>query len=122
VCGSKSYGSISWDHYALGQTAFGGLWFLADSDLVTTSNFTAGSTAAPVSSGMFVAGDQMQLQTSSQGAVGSVIIGNQCPTEAAGGLTDSTQVKNPSVYYDANADGAFTSVVTTSLWLDYSGS
>lgn len=124
-CSSKRYGNITWNHYALSRTASLGDWLVADSDLVTTSNFTAGQMTAPVSSGMFVAGDQIQMETSSQGAVGSVIAANQCATAPGApnyGLITSSQVKNPAIYYDANADAAFTSVITTALWLDYSGS
>ena len=116
-CGTKKYGNITWDHYSIGQVALPGQWFLADSDLVTTSNFSAGSATAPVSSGMFSAGDQMNMETSSQGAVGSVVIGDKCNT--TDGLVSTSEVKNPTVYYDANADGIFTSVITTALWLDY---
>lgn len=123
-CSTKRYGNITWDHYAIDRTAFGGQWLFADSDLVTTSNFTAGQMTAPISSGMFVAGDQIQMETSSQGAVGSVLAADQCATPTTGpnyGLITSSEVKNPAVYYDAKADSAFTSVITTALWLDYSG-
>ncbi len=120
-CSAKQYGNITWDHYEMRHAAFGSNWLYADSDLVTTSNFAAGSTTAPVSSGYFVAGDQASLQTSSQGAAGAVMIGDQCQSPAPSGLITENVVKNPSVFYDPNAAANFTSVVTTALWLDYSG-
>jgi len=119
-CSTKTYGNITWDHYALQAPAFGGQWMYADTDLVTGSNFTAGDLTVPIS-GMFVAGDQVQLETSSTGAVGAVVAANQCLTPPSAGLITTSQVKNPAIYYDPNAQAAFTSVVTTSLWLDYSG-
>lgn len=119
-CSTKRYGNIQWDHYEIAHTAFGANWLYADSDLVTTSNFTAGDKTTP-SSGFFVAGDQIQMETSSQGAVGAVIAGDQCSTPPSAGLITTSEVKNPSVFYDPDQAATFTSVITTSLWLDYSG-
>lgn len=127
-CGTKRYGNITWDRFTLKAPSYPNMWFYADGDLKTGSQFTAGSgiTGNPVISGMFVAGDQMELTTSSQGAVGSVLVGDECttpPTPSVGnqGLITSTVIKNPTIYYDPNSDAPFTSVITTSLWLDYSG-
>ena len=122
-CGAKKNGNITWDHYEMARPAFQNLWLYADSDLVTRSNFTAGSgtSAPPVVSGMFVAGDQMQMETSSQGAVGSVLIGNRCPTGGNPNLITTSEIKNPAIYYDPYADAPFTSVINTTLWLEYAG-
>ena len=124
-CTTKRYGNIDWDHYNIGAPAYHNLWMYADADIWTHSNFSAGSgiTAPPVVSGMFVAGDQINMETSSQGAVGSVVSANQCSTPPAlpVGLSTTSEVKNPAIYYDPNSDAPFTSVITTSLWLDYSG-
>ncbi|MDO8107793.1 hypothetical protein Q6348_11350 [Isoptericola sp. b441] len=119
-CSNKEYGNINWDHYDLGQPAYHNLWMMADGDLVTHSNWQAGSMGPPVVSGMFVAGDDIQLETSSAGAVGSVISANQCSSPDPGPI-HSSEVKNPSVYFDPNSDAPFSSIITTSLWLDYSG-
>ncbi len=121
-CANKRYGNISWDHYDLGQPAYHNLWMFADTDLVTHANWRAGSFGPPVVSGTFVAGDQIELETSSAGAVGSVLAANQCATSAPAGMITSSEVKNPSVYFDPNSDSPFSSVITTSLWLDYTGS
>lgn len=119
-CANKMYGNISWDHYDLGAPAYHNLWMMADGDLVTHANWQAGSMGPPVVSGMFVAGDDIQLETSSAGAVGSVISADQCSSPDPGPI-HSSEVKNPSVYFDPNSDAPFSSIITTSLWLDYSG-
>jgi hypothetical protein len=122
-CGSKKNGNIQWDHYELLHPAYQNLWLYADGDIVTHSNFTAGSgtSTPPVVSGMFVAGDQMQMETSSQGAVGSVLVGNQCPTQGNPNLITTSEIKNPAIYYDPNSDAPFTSIINTTLWLEYPG-
>lgn len=121
TCGTKAYGNITWDHYDIGQPAYHNLWMFADTDLVTNSNWKAGSFGPPVVSGMFIAGDQIQLETSSAGAVGAVLSADTCPTPASNGLITTSEVKNPSIYFDPNSDAPFSSIITTSLWLDYGG-
>lgn len=127
-CEAKRYGSINWDHYELQAPAFNNLFLYADADLVTHSNFTAGNDGtdgSAVQSGMFVAGDQIQMETSSQGAVGSVLAADLCnPSPAVDDFSDpitSNQVKNPSVYFDPDANAPFTSVINQTLWLEYTG-
>ena len=124
TCATKQYGVIQWDHYVMKAPAFNNIWMYADADIITHSNFTAGSgiTSPPVVSGMFIAGDQISMQTSSAGAVGSVLVANECPTPSMpSGQVTMSEIKNPTVYYDPNSDAPFTSIITTSLWLDYSG-
>jgi hypothetical protein len=119
-CSGKKYGNIEWNGYTMQAPAFTNLFMYADSDIVTHSSFTAGqgTTAPPVISGMFVAGDQMHMETSSAGAVGSVVVGDQC-TAGNPDLVDSNEIKNPEIYYDPNADAPFTSIISTTLWLEY---
>jgi hypothetical protein len=121
-CASKSYGNINWDHFAISAPAFTNLFMYADSDIVTHSNFSAGQgiSTPPVISGMFVAGDQIQLETSSAGAVGSVVAGDQC-SNGNPDLITTDEVKNPAIYYDPNATAPFTSIISTTLWLEYPG-
>ena len=61
------------DRYDPAAPTFTNLFMYADADLRTGANFNAGSIGGngltPVS-GMFIAGDQVQLETSSSGAVG----------------------------------------------------
>lgn len=121
-CSTKAYGNIDWARYDIGQPAYHNLWMFADTDLVTEANWKAGSFGPPVISGMIIAGDQVSLQTSSAGAVGAVVTADKCPTPlGGGGRITTSEVKNPAIYFDPNAEAPFSSVITTSLWLDYSG-
>jgi hypothetical protein len=99
--------------------AFRNLFLLADADIETFSNFTAGNQGgggSAVTSGMFIAGDQISLQTSSQGAVGSVIAGDRCTNSP---MVTTNVVKNPAVYFDPDGDSPFSDIITTTLWLEY---
>lgn len=119
-CTAKNFGNITWDHYEIDSPAFGGQWMFAETDLVTGSNFTAGDITGPTS-GMFTAGDQVSMQTSSAGAVGSVVAADQCASPPPNGQVTTSSIQNPTIYYNPDSPAAFTSVITTSLWLDYSG-
>ena len=72
-------------------------------------------------SGFFIAGDQMEMSTSSAGAYGAVIAVDQC--DPADGLSpvDRNIIKNPSIYYDPNAQAPFTDIINNTLWLEYAG-
>jgi hypothetical protein len=118
-CATKQYGNIQWDHYDMRAPAFRNLFLMADADIATSSNFTAGNQGgggAAVSSGMFIAGDQISLQTSSQGAVGSVVAADRCSTSP---LVTENVVKNPAVYFDPAGSSPFSDIITTTLWLEY---
>lgn len=118
-CATKRYGNIHWDHYDIRAPAFRNLFLYADADIETESNFSAGSRGgggSAVISGMFVAGDQVSMQTSSQGAVGSVIAADRCTTSP---MVTSNEVKNPAVYFDPDGDSPFTDIINTTLWLEY---
>jgi hypothetical protein len=114
VC-QKSGGSISWDHNNISTPIIPNLFMLADADLATSSNFEAGSAGPPVVSGMFLAGDQVNMQTSSNGAYGSVVAADQCPASAG----ETNQIKNPSVYFNPDDEAPFTDVINTTLGLEY---
>ena len=118
-CTTKAYGNISWDHYDIQAPAIPNLFLYADSDISTHANFTAGNNGtngSAVVSGMFIAGDQIDMQTSSQGATGSVISADQCTTSP---LVEDSRIKNPFVYYDPTGDSPFTSIIRITLWLEY---
>jgi Tfp pilus assembly protein PilX len=113
VC-PKVGGNITWDRYNLDQPKIPNLFMLAEGDLTTGSNFSAGSISSP---GAFVAGDQINMQTSSSGAYGSVVAGDQCP--ASPGEVDV--IKNPAITFTPNSDSPFASIIDTTLWLEYVG-
>ena len=37
------------------------------------------------------------------------------------GYITSNEIKNPAIYYDPNSDAPFTSLIDTTLWLEYVG-
>jgi len=120
---NKIGGNISWDHTDVVAPSVSNLWFLADQDILTGGNYQAGgSNGTTVDSGLFIAGDQILMETSSAGAYGSVIAGDGCDPPDGSSLVDSNLVKNPSIYYDPNAQAPFVDIINTTLWLEYVGS
>lgn len=118
-CALKQYGNIEWDHYNLLAPAFRNLFLMADADIATGSNFTAGNrgtSGTAVTSGMYIAGDQISMQTSSEGAVGSIIAADRCTTSPN---VTTNVVKNPAVYFDPDGDSPFSDIITVTLWLEY---
>jgi hypothetical protein len=118
-CALKAYGNINWDHYNLLAPGFRNLFLMADADITTGSNFTAGNrgtSGTAVTSGMYIAGDQISMQTSSEGAVGSIIAADRCTTSPN---VTTNVVKNPAVYFDPDGDSPFSDIITVTLWLEY---
>ena len=113
VC-PKVGGNITWDRYNIAQPKVTGLFMLAEADLVTGSNFSAGS---PSATGQFVAGDQINMQTSSSGAYGSVVATDQCAPSPG----EVDEIKNPAITFVPNTDSPFASIINTTLWLEYVG-
>lgn len=119
TCGAKQYGNIVWDHYDTVAPAFKNLFFLADGDLKATSNFYSGQSAAgrATVSGMYVAAEEVLVWTSSSGLVGSVLAANQCPSDT--GPVATNEVQGQVVKFDPNGDSPFSSLIATTLWLEY---
>ena len=68
---------------------------------------------------MYVAGEEVQVWTSSSGLVGSVLAGNKCPADT--GPVASNEVQGQIVKFDPNGDSPFSSLISTTLWLEYVG-
>lgn len=116
----KTAGYIHWNHIDLGAPAVTNLFMLAEADLVTDPNWKAGSnTNGTVVSGLFVAGDQVNMQTSSAGAYGAVVAADQCAPSSSDLAGGGNVIKNPSVYYDPNAEAPLTDIIRTTLWLEF---
>lgn len=126
----KVGGNIDWNLIDIAAPAIPNLFMLADQDLVTHSNFFAGSdSGGNVVSGLFLAGDQVQLETAAQGAYGAVVAADQCSPSSADNspqITDyrksligANTVKNPKIYYDPNGQAPFVDIINTTLWLEY---
>ncbi len=114
----KVGGNITWDHTDIVAPSVHSTFLFADQDLLTKSNFTAGSiSGTTVVSGFFIAGDQIQMETSSAGAYGAVIAQDVCDPPDGTTLVDSNVIKNPSIYYDPNAQAPFIDLINTTLWV-----
>lgn len=118
---NKVGGNITWGSSDPAAPSLTSTWLVADQDLKTTSNYQAGSASgSTVISGFFIAGDQIEMSTSSNGAYGAVIALDGC--DPSGTLVDANSIKNPSIYYDPNAQAPFTDVINNTLWLEYPSS
>lgn len=116
----KSGGNINWSQTDAAAPGLQGTFLLGDQDVMVTHNVSFGSDVnnTPVS-GFFIAGDQIDMETSSQAVYGAIVAADQCnPT---GSLVDLNQVKNPAIYYDPNVAAPFVDIVNTTLWLEFAG-
>lgn len=116
----KTAGNISWSQTDAAAPGLQGTFLLADQDLLVTHNVSFGSDInnTPVS-GFFIAGDQLDMETSSNGVYGAMIAADQC--NPSGSLVSTNEVKNPSIYYDPNVAAPFVDIVNTTLWLEFTG-
>lgn len=117
---AKVGGNIDWNQIDIAAPSVPSTFMVADQDLRTGSSFRAGSaTGSTVVSGFFLAGDQLEMSTSSAGAYGAVVSGDECDPADGQTLVDANVVKNPSIYYDPTSSPAIADVVNTTLWLEY---
>jgi len=125
MCADKQYGNISWKLNDLTKPAFHNLFFLADGDLDVTANLKNGvnSSETSVISGMYIAGDQVSMGTSSASLVGSVLSRDQCdpPASDAKGTVEDNEVQGQVVSFDPNGASPFSSVIATTLWTELGG-
>lgn len=103
-CG-KFGGDISWKLFSL-RPYLSGLVLAAQGSLLGGANADAGP-------GLFVAGDKIDLKTSSSTIQGAIIAGNKCA--AAGTNT----VQGITVTYDDTVEAPVNDVIRTTLWLEY---
>jgi hypothetical protein len=104
---NKYGGDISWKLFDI-QNYLRGVIFIAQGSLYGSANSTA-------QSGLILAGDKIDLQTSSATVKGSLIANNTC---AAAG---SNHVQGMTITYDESVEAPVYSVVNTTLWLEYTG-
>ena len=117
---AKVGGNIDWGSTDPAAPSLTATWLIADQDLRTGSNYKAGSAVgSTIISGFYIAGDQVQMSTSSAGAYGAVIAVDQCDPADGASMVDGNSIKNPSIYYDPNAQAPFTDVINNTLWLEY---
>jgi len=116
----KVGGNIDWGSTDPAAPSLPDIWLIADQDLRTSSSYEAGSASGPtVISGFFIAGDQVEMSTSSNGAYGAVIAADQCDPGDGLSMVDRNSIKNPSIYYDPNAQAPFTDIINNTLWLEF---
>jgi hypothetical protein len=119
-CPTPRYGgSITWDHFGVGIPNFSDLWFLADQDLDVHANFDAGSNGTNPVAGTYIAGEEIKLWTSSSMLVGSVLAANQCDGDSGPVGADLNTIQGQDIWFKPNADSPFSSVIATTLWLEY---
>jgi hypothetical protein len=104
---NKYGGSISWKLFDI-QNYLRGVLFIAQGAISGQANSTA-------QSGLILAGDNINLQTSSATVKGSVIANNTCA------VAGSNHVQGMTVTYDQSVEAPVYSVVNTTLWLEYTG-
>jgi hypothetical protein len=100
-------GNINWKLFTI-QNYVGSTVFVADGNLTGSANTDAGD-------GMFYAGNKVDLSTSSGTITGAVVAGNQC---AAAGPSN---IQGMTIHYDQNAQVPVSSIIDTTLWLEYVG-
>lgn len=105
---NKLGGNITAKLVTISNAALPGVVLVADGNLSATSHFEAGI-------GVFAAGDQIQVETSSNGITGTVIANDTCPSSTTG-MTD--QVKNAVINYDQNVEVPLLDIIRTTQWLE----
>lgn len=101
----KLGGNIEWKLFDM-TPKLQGLQLLAQANLTGSANNTAGS-------GLFMAGDKVDLNTSSATINGAVVAGNSCA--AAGPNT----IQGVTINYDDTVEAPVADVIRTTLWLEY---
>jgi hypothetical protein len=104
---NKYGGNIDWKLFNV-QNYLRGTLFIAQGSLTGEANSSA-------STGIMLAGDALQMSTSSASVTGALMANNTC---AAAG---DNHVQGMTVTYDQSVEAPVYSVVNTTLWLEYVG-
>ena len=83
------------------------------------ANFDAGTNGATPVAGTYIAGEEIELWTSSSMLVGSVLAANQCDGDSGIITGDGNEVQGQDIWFKPNADSPFSSIISTTLWLEY---
>jgi len=105
---NKLGGNITAKLVTIQSAALPGVVLLAQGNLSMTSNFEAGI-------GVFGAGDQIQVETSSNGITGTVIANDTCPSSTTGVINEA---KNAVIKYDKNVEVPLLDIIRTTQWLE----
>jgi hypothetical protein len=102
---NKLGGNITWKLFNV-TPSLPGLQYLADANLTGNANNDAGS-------GVFLAGDKIDLNTSSATITGSVIASNNCAAQGP------NTIQGVTINYDDTLETPLSDIIRTSLWLEY---
>ena len=111
-------GNIQYDHFDMVDGPYvRNLFMLADSDLKVNSNVQLGNPDVPVG-GMFVAGDELYMNTSSNEAVGAAVGGDRCGPGTGEMIADAdgSYIQGITFWFDPNAESPFSSIINVTLW------
>jgi hypothetical protein len=86
-----------------------GVVLYADADIDGHQRVNAGA-------GLFVAGDQVNLQTSSSTLVGAIVAADQCNHDG-----DGNDIQGMTILFDGTVEAPLASLIRTALWLEYVG-
>lgn len=103
-CG-KLGGDVTWKLFNL-QPYLAGLALFAGANLYGEANAEAGP-------GLFLAGDKVQMSTSSSVITGAIVASNTC---AAAG---TNEVQGVTIRYDETVEAPVNDIIRTTLWLEY---
>lgn len=103
----KYGGNLDWKLFTI-QNYVPGLIFDAEGTLSGTANTSA-------SAGFMWAGDNIDLQTSSNTITGALVSNNLCAA------AEANTVQGVTVNYDQTIEGPVSDIVRTTLWLEYVG-
>lgn len=103
---AKTDGDVSWKLTDI-QNVIPGVVIEADRNFYDSANNDAGD-------GLFGAGNQVYMQTSSATLTGYVIAGDQCPNPS-----NPSNVQGVTLIFDLTAESPVQDVIRTTLWLEY---
>jgi len=92
------------------------LFMMAETDLSVDANVQLGDPAVPVG-GMFIAGDELQLSTSSNEAVGAAVAIDKCEPSTGEMIEDGeSRLQGITFWFDPNAESPFSALINITLW------
>ena len=110
-------GNIVYSHFDMRDGPWvRNLFMMAEGDLSVDSNGRLGDPTLPVG-GMFVAGDEISLNTSSNDAVGAAVAGDKCPAGDDEVIDHGlSRIQGITFWFDPNGDSPFSSIINVTLW------
>lgn len=107
-CGDMKGGNITWKLFDI-SNYIPSLVMEAQANINDSANNNAGD-------GLFAAGNQVYMSTSSSTLTGAVVAGDQCSDNG-----NPSSVQGVTIHYDMNTEAPVQSQIRTVLWLEYVG-